>query len=250
VSTRHEGRTRLSFTLNALVALPPMQTPTRVLVISDDRCAQKALQRLLESDGYVVAVAVSTAGLEVLHTAPLTALVLDLPRKPMAVGRQIFQEIRQCDHRIPVVVLGALSEADTVQLLELGVNDYIPRPFHGRELLARIRAAIRRNLHPGEIDIFTFDGITVDFRTMEVRREGRFVPFTPQEFKLLKFMTQNPERVLSRDELLREIAGRRKSEASRIVDNLILRLRQKLEKSSSRPLYFRTVQRFGYKFVP
>jgi two-component system, OmpR family, alkaline phosphatase synthesis response regulator PhoP len=240
----------LSSTLSALVALPPMQTLTRVLVISDDRFTQKALQRLLESDGYVVAVAVSTAGPEVLHTAPLTALVLDLPRKPMAVGRQMFEKIRQYDHRIPVVVLGAFSEADTVRLLELGVSDYVPRPFHGRELLARIRAAIRRNLYPDEMDIFTFDGITVDFRTMEVRREGRFVPFTPQEFKLLKFMTQNPERVLSRHELLREIAVRRKSETSRIVDNLIQRLRRKLEKSSSRPLYFRTVQRCGYKFVP
>ena len=248
-STR-KGGARLSSMLSVLAALPPMQTLTRVLVISDDRFAQKALQRLLESDGYVVAVAVSTAALEALHTAPLTALVLDLPRKPMAVGRQLFQKIRQSDHRIPVVVLGALSEADTVQLLELGVNDYIPRPFHGKELLARIRATIRRHLHPGQIDVFTFGGITVDFRAMEVRREGRFVPFTPQEFKLLKFMAQNPERVLSRDELLGEIAGRRKSETSRMVDNLILRLRQKLEKSSCRPLYFRTVQRFGYKFVP
>ena len=240
----------MSSTLSAAVSVPLMQTATRVLVISDDRFAQKALERLLESDGYLVAVTVSTTELEVLHTAHLTALVLDLTRKPIAVGQQMIQRIRQCDHRIPVVVVGAFSEADTVELLELGVDDYVPRPFHGKELLARIRAAIRRNLYPGEIDSFTFDDITIDFRTMEVRRDGRLVFFKPQEFKLLKFMTQNPERVLSRDELLRETAVRRRAETSRIVDNLILRLRQKLEKSSSRPRYFRTVQRLGYKFVP
>lgn len=228
-----------------------MQTLTRVLVISDDRSAQKALQRILESDGYIVDLAGSTvAGLEALRTNPPVALVLDLPRKSIAPGRQMFQKIRQTDHRVPVVVLGLLSEADTVELLELGVDDYVPRPFHGRELLARIRAAIRRIWYPADIDSFTFDGITVDFRTTEVRREGRFVSIAPQEFKLLKFMTQNPERVLSRDELLREIGGDQKSEPSRIVDNLILRLRQKLERFPSRPLYFRTVQRFGYKFVP
>lgn len=89
----------------------------------------------------------------------------------------------------------------------------------------------------------------VDFRAMEVRRDDRVVPLTHQEFKLLKFMTQNAELVILRDELLREVGGCPKSDSSRSVDNYILRLRQKLELSPSHPVHFRTVHGVGYKFV-
>jgi len=241
----------LSFTSSAGVAVPVMHVLPRLLVIAEDRAARRALQRLLGSDGYDVAVTANEAvGLELLRNAPPVAVVLDLHRREKSAGRDVFRKIRQFVPEIPIVVLGTRSESDTILLLELGADDYVSRPFSGRELLARVHVAVRRSLRTSARDAFAFDDITVDFRTMEVRREGRVVPLTPQEFKILKFMVQNAKRVISRDELLNEVWECHKSDSRRTVDNHILGLRQKLEVDPSHPVHFRTVHGFGYMFVP
>lgn len=236
---------------SAVVAVSRMHILPRVMVIAEDRAARRALQRLLESDGYDVAVTANeAAGLELLHAAPPVAVVLDLHRRANSAGRDFFPKIRQFVPEVPILVLGTSSEADTVLLLELGADDCVSSPFSGKELLARVRAAVRRSLRTSARDTFAFDGVTVDFRTMELRREGSTVPLTSQEFKILKFMVQNAQRVISRAELLREVWGCQKSDSRRTVDNHILRLRQKLEVDASHPVHFRTVHGFGYKFVP
>jgi len=241
----------LSFTSSAGVAMPVMHVLPRLLVIAEDRAARRALQRLLGSDGYDVAVTANEAvGLELLRNAPPVAVVLDLHRREKSAGRDVFRKIRQFVPEIPIVVLGTRSESDTILLLELGADDYVSRPFSGRELLARVHVAVRRSLRTSARDAFAFDDVTVDFRTMEVRREGRVVPLTPQEFKILKFMVQNAKRVISRDELLNEVWECHKSDSRRTVDNHILGLRQKLEVDPSHPVHFRTVHGFGYMFVP
>jgi len=241
----------LSFTSSAGVAVPVMHVLPRLLVIAEDRAARRALQRLLGSDGYDVAVTANEAvGLELLRNAPPVAVVLDLHRREKSAGRDVFRKIRQFVPEIPIVVLGTRSESDTILLLELGADDYVSRPFSGRELLARVHVAVRRSLRTSARDAFAFDDVTVDFRTMEVRREGRVVPLTPQEFKILKFMVQNAKRVISRDELLNEVWECHKSDSRRTVDNHILGLRQKLEVDPSHPVHFRTVHGFGYMFVP
>ena len=241
----------MSFTSSAGVAVPVMHVLPRLLVIAEDRAARRALQRLLGSDGYDVAVTANEAvGLELLRNAPPVAVVLDLHRREKSAGRDVFRKIRQFVPEIPIVVLGTRSESDTILLLELGADDYVSRPFSGRELLARVHVAVRRSLRTSARDAFAFDDITVDFRTMEVRREGRVVPLTPQEFKILKFMVQNAKRVISRDELLNEVWECHKSDSRRTVDNHILGLRQKLEVDPSHPVHFRTVHGFGYMFVP
>jgi DNA-binding response OmpR family regulator len=139
---------------------------------------------------------------------------------------------------------------DKVLLLELGAHDYVTKPFSPRELLARVRTAMRRSTRAPVIETFSFGEVKVDFTRMELSRRGEPVTLTSQEFKVLKFMVQNAERVLSRDELLNSVWGYRNYPSTRTVDNHILRLRQKLEKDPANPLHFRTVHSTGYKFVP
>jgi DNA-binding response OmpR family regulator len=147
-------------------------------------------------------------------------------------------------------VLSAASDvSDKVLLLELGADDYVTKPFSPRELLARVRAALRRVVRVNRTDAYSFDGVSVDFTKMEVIRNGEPVVLTAQEFKALKFFVQNAERVITRDELLNEVWGYHNYPSTRTVDNHILKLRQKLENDPANPIHFRTVHGVGYKFV-
>jgi len=178
-------------------------------------------------------------------------LVLDLSL-PGTPGQDVCREISQSAPNIPIIILSARTEVmDKVLLLELGAHDYVTKPFSPRELLARVRTAMRRRAATAPAsETFSFGDVNVNFTKMELRREGEVVPMTSQEFKVLKFMIHNAERVLSREELLNQVWGYRNYPSTRTVDNHILRLRQKLEKDSANPLHFRTVHSAGYKFVP
>jgi DNA-binding response OmpR family regulator len=176
-------------------------------------------------------------------------VVLDL-RLPAVSGRDVCREIKQEAPALPVIILSAASDvSDKVLLLELGADDYVTKPFSPRELLARVRAALRRSTRSATTEVNAFDGISVDFTKMEVMREGQPIALTAQEFKTLKFMMHNAERVISRDELLNEVWGYQNYPSTRTVDNHILKLRQKLEKDPANPVHFRTVHGMGYKFV-
>jgi DNA-binding response OmpR family regulator len=139
---------------------------------------------------------------------------------------------------------------DKVLLLEMGADDYVTKPFSPRELLARVRSAMRRSTRLPSGEVGGFGDVRVDFLKMELTRNGRLVQLTAQEFKILKFMLQNPERVISREELLNTVWGYQNYPSTRTVDNHILKLRQKLEKDPANPIHFRTVHSSGYKFVP
>ena len=225
----------------------------RILVIEDDRAVQKALKRLFEGEGFAVDIAGNgAAGLEMFRAAAPAVLVLDLSL-PGTPGQDVCREISQAAPSLPIVVLSARTEVmDKVLLLELGAHDYVTKPFSPRELLARVRTAMRRSqsLRTPLTEAFAFGDVKVDFTKMELWREGNLVQLTSQEFKVLKFMIQNAERVLSREELLNFVWGYRNYPSTRTVDNHILRLRQKLEKDPANPLHFRTVHSSGYKFVP
>jgi DNA-binding response OmpR family regulator len=225
----------------------------RILVIEDDRAVQKALKRLFEAEGFAVDIAGNgAAGLEMFRAAAPSVLVLDLSL-PGTPGQDVCREISQAAPSLPIIILSARTEVmDKVLLLELGAHDYVTKPFSPRELLARVRTAMRRSLsmRPALAETFKFSDIKVDFSKMELWRDGKLVPLTSQEFKVLKFMIQNAERVLSREELLNHVWGYRNYPSTRTVDNHILRLRQKLEKDPANPLHFRTVHSSGYKFVP
>jgi DNA-binding response OmpR family regulator len=223
----------------------------RILVVEDDRAVQKALKRLFEAEGFAVEVrADGKSALEAYRVAAPAAVVLDL-RLPAMSGRDVCRELKQQAPALPVIVLSAASDvADKVLLLELGADDYVTKPFSPRELLARVRAALRRTARTGSSDVIAFGGVSADFTKMEVTRNGEAVQLTAQEFKTLKFMAQNAERVISRDELLNEVWGYQNYPSTRTVDNHILKLRQKLENDPGNPVHFRTVHGMGYKFVP
>jgi DNA-binding response OmpR family regulator len=228
-----------------------MTAMQRILVIEDDNRVQKALKRLFESEGFAVDIASNgLAGLESFRAAPPTAVVLDL-RLPGMAGPDVCREIKQVAPQLPIIILSAKTDvSDKVLLLEIGADDYVTKPFSPRELMARVSSAVRRSGRSKPSKTLSFSDVTVDFAKMELRRGGQLVSLTAQEFKVLKFMSQNAERVISRDELLNEVWGYQNYPSTRTVDNHILKLRQKLEKDPANPAHFRTVHSAGYKFVP
>src|SRR5579871_3381763 len=230
--------------------VPPAKSAGRIMVVEDDPAVQKALRRLFETEGYTVETqSDGKSAIESFQAAAPAAIVLDL-RLPKVSGRDVCKEIKALSPITPIVVLSAASDvSDKVLLLELGADDYVTKPFSPRELLARVRAALRHTARQPDVQLVSFDGITADFKKMEIKRDGEPVILTAQEFKTFQFLVQNADRVISRDELLNEVWGYQNYPSTRTVDNHILKLRQKLEKDPSSPVHFRTVHGMGYKFV-
>jgi DNA-binding response OmpR family regulator len=224
------------------------------LAIEDDRAVRRVLKRLFELEGYTVDLAADgTSGLELLRRTTPSAVLLDLVL-PDISGEEICRRITCVAPGLPIIVVSARSEVvEKVLLLEMGAFDYVTKPFSPRELLARVRAALRRSVQANVEDVFAdtfaFDDVTVSFSAMELMRSGQPISLTYHEFMILKFMVQNPERLLSREELLREVWGYQNYPHTRTVDTHMFKLRQKLERHPSDPVHFKTVHSFGYKFV-
>src|SRR3984885_3694332 len=222
-----------------------------ILVIEDDPRMQKVLRRFFVGEHYAVVVASDgQTGLELFRRERPLAVVLDLIL-PGISGRELCQTFKGLSSGTPIIVLSAISEVvDKVLLLELGADDYVTKPFSPRELTARIQAAIRRQRKPVGATIFRFGDCELDFKSMNARRKGVPVVLTAHEFKLLKFFTDNLERVLTRELLLNEVWGYNSYPTTRTVDNQILKLRQKLEPDPANPKHLLTIYGAGYKFVP
>lgn len=221
-----------------------------ILIVEDDQAVQKVLKRLFESAGYFVEISGDgLSALEVFRSSTPTAIVLDL-RLPLLSGQDVCLHIKRRQPTLPIIILSASTDiVDKVLLLELGADDYVTKPFSSRELLARVRAAIRSTRLPIIHNQAEFDGICVDFLKMEVVREGRTLPLTAKEFKILKFFLHNENRNVSRGELLKEALGYHNYPSLRTIDNYILKLRQKLETDPENPTHFLTTYRAGYRFV-
>src|SRR4051812_4274221 len=226
-------------------------TVSMILVIEDDPRIQKALYRQFTTEGYDVTLASDGAeGLNSCKNLKPAGVVLDL-MLPGLSGLEVCKGIKSWSASTPVVVLSAISEvADKVLLLELGADDYVTKPFSPRELTARVQAAVRRQRKPPKQTVYRFGDCEVDFSKMTIRRNGQPVVITAHEFKLLKFFTENAERVLTRDVLLNEVWGYNFYPTTRTVDNQILKLRQKLEPDPTNPQHLLTIYGAGYKFVP
>jgi DNA-binding response OmpR family regulator len=224
-----------------------MQT---ILVIDDDESLRDTIGVLLEREGFqAVLAADGKSGLDRAILGKPALILADL-RLPDLSGVEVCKRLRTSGVRTPIIVLSAVGEEiDKVLLLEMGADDYVVKPFGTRELLARIRAVLRRA--PGEPErVISFADTTVDIERRIVTRRGHEVRFTPAEYNLLTFFLQNPDRALTRDIILNSVWGYESFPNTRTVDAHVVRLRQKLELDPNCPRHFLTLHKVGYRFLP
>jgi DNA-binding response OmpR family regulator len=227
-----------------------MRKLPRLLIVDDEPQIRRLLRNSLPPHGYecVEAEDAATALAGVAKMTPdLVLLDLGLPDGD---GFAIIERIRETA-LTPIVVLSARSDVEgKVRALELGADDYVTKPFSIRELLARVKAVLRRTaVVPKEMDQHSFADVEVDLKRCRVLKSGRVIDVSSKEFELLKYFICHSGEVLSRDRLLEEVWGYENYPTTRTVDTHLVRLRQKLEPDPEQPQYFLTVHGTGYRFV-
>jgi DNA-binding response OmpR family regulator len=222
----------------------------RVLVVEDDPAIMRGLADNLKFERYEVLTAndAETAW-RLQHTEKADLIVLDV-MLPRMSGLELCRRLRQEGSQVPILMLTARSEeADRVIGLDLGADDYVTKPFSIRELLARIRALLRRHSPAALPDRLRFADVEIDFPRYVALRAGETVDMTRKEFAILRLLVSRAGEVVTRDELLNEVWGFESYPVTRTVDNHIAGLRAKLEMNPARPEHIRTVHGVGYKFV-
>jgi len=223
---------------------------TRILIVDDEPEIVRGLQDNLRFEGYQTFSA--TNGEEALAVAAREApdlIVLDL-MMPRMSGWDVCRALRGRGIDVPVIMLTARGEeADRVRGLELGADDYIAKPFSLRELLARVRAVLRRPGPRQKVEEFAFGDVRVRLRGRQVFRAGREVALTRKEFDLLVYLLAHRGQVLTRERLLDEVWGYERFPTTRTVDTHVLRLRRKFETDPDRPAWILTVHGQGYRFA-
>lgn len=221
-----------------------------ILVVEDDASIRLGIERNLSFEGYrVVAAAGGDEGLEKVFRERPDLLLLDV-MLPGISGLEICKAVRRHDPTLPILMISARTqEADRVAGLDLGADDYIPKPFSVRELLARVRAALRRRRAlAGESVPYRFGPCEVDFGARALRVRGKPVECSMKEFDLLRYMVRNRGRVVSRDQILNRVWGYDYEGTARTIDNFVQKLRQKVEDDPEAPRWIQTVRGVGYRF--
>jgi len=224
---------------------------TRILIVEDEPNMVAGLRDNFEFEGYEVLTAYDgVEGLERALAESPDLIVLDVMMPKMS-GLEVCKQLRAKRPSIPIIMLTARGqEVDKVVGLELGADDYVTKPFSIRELLARVKAVLRRGQTlPREQDRYSFGDAEVDLRACKVTRNGKDLEFSSTEFELLKYFVCHPGEILSRDRLLEEVWGYDSYPTTRTVDAHLVRLRQKLEPNPEQPRFFLTVHGTGYRFV-
>jgi DNA-binding response OmpR family regulator len=222
---------------------------SRILIVEDEAILRQGIETSLSRDFQVVSTGRGDAVLGIVNRDRPDLIILDI-ELPAKNGLDVLRELRKTGYEMPVIMLTKrTAEIEKVVGLELGADDYIGKPFGEHELLARVRACLRR-VHRGEsLTGCSFGDVHVDFESSRVIRSGRRVQLTPKEFELLRFLVSRCNEVVSRDEILNEVWGLNYYLSTRTVDTHILELRKKLEKEPGNPEYILTVHGEGYKFV-
>lgn len=222
----------------------------KILVVDDDESLRDTVALMLEREGFepVLAADGRTGFEQAMLLRPDLALV-DL-RMPGMTGIEICKQLRGAQVETPIIVLSAVGdEIDKVLLLEIGADDYVVKPFGARELIARIRAVLRRS--SGETrKVMRFGAIEVDLDRRVVLRNDEEVKLTPAEYNLLTYFLHHPDRPLTRDLILSTVWGYSTSISTRTVDAHVLKLRQKIESDPEVPRHIVTVHGVGYRFLP
>ncbi len=225
----------------------------RILIIEDDKDIVELIRYNLEKERFQVFWASDgLSGLAQIRKSPPDLLILDL-MLPKLPGLEICREVRRDPslNRLPILMLTARGdEADRVVGLELGADDYVTKPFSPRELVARVRALLRRTEPAGEAEKPIVIGtLVIDPAAFRVTRAGKPVPLSTLEFRLLYYLASRPNRVFTRDQLLDAVWGTERFVTPRSVDVYIRRLREKIEDEPDAPTYLKTVRGAGYLFA-
>lgn len=233
------------------------QETSKILVVDDDMRLRSLLERYLVEQGFQVRSAANAEQMDrLLERENFHLIVLDL-MLPGEDGLSICQRLRSKDNAIPIIMLTAKGdEVDRIIGLEMGADDYLPKPFNPRELLARAKAVLRRKTTeaPGaptqEEQIIEFGIYKLNLATREMSADGKPMTLTSGEFAVLKSLVTHPREPLSRDKLMNLARGRDYGALERSIDVQVSRLRRMLEKDPQNPRYIQTVWGLGYVFVP
>lgn len=221
-----------------------------IAVIEDEDLIRKSLVMNLELEGFKVLTASDgEEGVTLINQQKPDLIIMDvmMPRKD---GLQACREIRVAGVSTPLILLTARSsEVDKVLGLDLGADDYLAKPFGMLELLARVKALLRRIQRVTSIDEIRFSNVVVDFKAYRALRDAEPIELSAREYRLLRYLVSKQGSVVTRDELLDEVWGYNSYPTTRTVDNHIARLRQKIETNIDEPQHILTVHGVGYKFV-
>jgi phosphate regulon transcriptional regulator PhoB len=226
----------------------------RVVIIEDEKDIVELVRYNFRKEGFEVeSFGRGREGLDYLRRNPADVVLLDI-LLPDEDGFEICKRLRSDEHlrTLPILFLTAKGEEmDRVLGLEIGGDDYVVKPFSPRELVARVRAVLRRQERGTEKrEVVEVGGLHLDTRTQEVTIRGRAVELSTLEFKLLHYLASHPRHVFNRDRLLDEVWGRDRFVTPRTVDVHIRRLREKIEAAPNRPQFLQTVRGSGYRFSP
>jgi len=222
----------------------------RILIVDDEPDIVRGLEDNLRFEGYDTLSATNGAqGLEVALRAAPDLVLLDVAM-PTLSGWDVCRELRRKGIDVPIIMLTARGdEADRVQGLELGADDYVTKPFALRELLARVRAVLRRPGARQKFDEFAFGDARVRLRSRQVFKAGRELRLTRKEFDLLVYLIMHRGEIVTRERLLDEVWGYERFPTTRTVDTHVLRLRKKFEVDPDVPTIIQTIHGQGYRFV-
>lgn len=223
---------------------------TRVLVVEDEQGLREPLVYLLEKEGYdVVAVEDGLAALEAFKTSEPDIILLDL-MLPGISGNEVCRVIRQTSN-VPVIMLTAKDgEIDKVVGLEIGADDYVTKPYSTRELLARMKAVLRRHVEPTNVEDGMLSGgpVSMDVNSHIVYVHGEKISMPLKEFELLELLLENRNRVLTRGQIIDRVWGSNYFGDTKTLDVHVKRIRSKIEDDPARPVHLVTVRGLGYKF--
>ena len=222
-----------------------------ILIVEDDRSINMGLAKNLKYEGYqVLSAEDGERGLRLAVDRQPDAIVLDV-MLPGASGFEVCRSLRRARIHTPILILTARDqELDKVMGLDLGADDYMTKPFSLAELIARVKALLRRSSdfeEEGETE-YKFADVRVDVRGRSIVRKKKDVPVSPREFDLLVYLLRNTGRALNREEILNKVWGHDYYGTARTIDNFVTKLRQKLEKDPENPKHILTVRGHGYKF--
>jgi DNA-binding response OmpR family regulator len=218
-----------------------------ILIVEDDKDLREVLRDLLTDSGYLVWTADDgTTALSMIQKNEPNLILLDLGL-PTLTGEAVVREAKKTYPEIPIIILtGKDSVADKVTGLNLGADDYITKPFEPDELMARIKARLR--MMQADNNIFTVSDLTLNTKTLEVKRAGKDITLTPQEFKILEYLMSNKGRVLTREMILSRLWRSNPDIETRVVDVYIGYLRKKIDAGHKKKV-IQSVRGFGYKIV-